>query len=130
MQAITIGLDIAKSVFQVHAEDAAGKIVAQKQNTQAGAHRVHCTDRQLLVQANSDYLKSLERRKRGSRPSPGGRLHGDFFTRSQAGIHVSHRHWPAPVWVSFVGIARLACGQRLDCGNSNTVPPIFPLTPP
>ena len=30
MQVITIGLDIAKSVFQVHAEDAAGKIVAQK----------------------------------------------------------------------------------------------------
>jgi transposase len=30
MQTITIGLDIAKSVFQVHAEDAAGKIVAQK----------------------------------------------------------------------------------------------------
>jgi transposase len=30
MHAITIGLDIAKSVFQVHAEDAAGKIVSQK----------------------------------------------------------------------------------------------------
>jgi transposase len=30
MNAITIGLDIAKSVFQVHGEDAAGKIVLQK----------------------------------------------------------------------------------------------------
>ena len=30
MNAITIGLDIAKSVFQVHVEDAAGKIVLQK----------------------------------------------------------------------------------------------------
>lgn len=30
MQAITIGLDIAKSVFQVHAEDATGKMVIQK----------------------------------------------------------------------------------------------------
>ena len=30
MKAITIGLDIAKSVFQVHVEDAAGKIVLQK----------------------------------------------------------------------------------------------------
>lgn len=30
MNAITIGLDIAKSVFQVHAEDASGKIVLQK----------------------------------------------------------------------------------------------------
>jgi transposase len=30
MQRITIGLDIAKSVFQVHGEDAGGKIVLQK----------------------------------------------------------------------------------------------------
>ena len=30
MHAITIGLDIAKSVFQVHGEDAQGKIVIQK----------------------------------------------------------------------------------------------------
>jgi transposase len=30
MRAITIGLDIAKSVFQVHAEDQAGKIVLRK----------------------------------------------------------------------------------------------------
>ena len=30
MEPITIGLDIAKSVFQVHAEDASGKIVFQK----------------------------------------------------------------------------------------------------
>jgi hypothetical protein len=30
MHAITIGLDIAKSVFQVHAEDADGRIVVQK----------------------------------------------------------------------------------------------------
>ena len=30
MHAITIGLDIAKSVFQVHAEDSAGKIIVQK----------------------------------------------------------------------------------------------------
>jgi transposase len=30
MQAITIGLDIAKSVFQVHGEDASGKIILQK----------------------------------------------------------------------------------------------------
>ena len=30
MQAITIGLDIAKSVFQVHGEDAEGKVVIQK----------------------------------------------------------------------------------------------------
>ena len=30
MQVITIGLDIAKSVFQVHGEDASGKIVIQK----------------------------------------------------------------------------------------------------
>jgi transposase len=30
MQAITIGLDIAKSIFQVHSEDASGKIVLQK----------------------------------------------------------------------------------------------------
>lgn len=30
MQAITIGLDIAKSVFQVHGEDASGKVVLQK----------------------------------------------------------------------------------------------------
>jgi transposase len=30
MQVITIGLDIAKSVFQVHGEDACGKIVIQK----------------------------------------------------------------------------------------------------
>jgi transposase len=30
MQVITIGLDIAKSVFQVHGEDASGKIVLQK----------------------------------------------------------------------------------------------------
>ena len=30
MQVITIGLDIAKSVFQVHGEDASGKIVMQK----------------------------------------------------------------------------------------------------
>jgi transposase len=30
MQRITIGLDIAKSVFQVHGEDASGKIVLQK----------------------------------------------------------------------------------------------------
>lgn len=30
MQAITIGLDIAKNVFQVHGEDASGKVVLQK----------------------------------------------------------------------------------------------------
>lgn len=30
MQRITIGLDIAKSVFQVHGEDTSGKIVVQK----------------------------------------------------------------------------------------------------
>ena len=30
MQAITIGLDIAKSVFQVHGEDAEGRVVIQK----------------------------------------------------------------------------------------------------
>ena len=30
MHAITIGLDIAKSVFQVHGEDAQGKVVVQK----------------------------------------------------------------------------------------------------
>ena len=30
MERITIGLDIAKSVFQVHAEDASGKMVFQK----------------------------------------------------------------------------------------------------
>ena len=30
MKAITIGLDIAKSVFQVHGEDATGKIILQK----------------------------------------------------------------------------------------------------
>ena len=30
MNAITIGLDIAKSVFQVHGEDASGRIVLQK----------------------------------------------------------------------------------------------------
>src|SRR5271155_2968514 len=30
MKAITIGLDIAKSVFQVHGEDASGKVVLQK----------------------------------------------------------------------------------------------------
>jgi transposase len=30
MKTITIGLDIAKSVFQVHAEDASGKMVLQK----------------------------------------------------------------------------------------------------
>ncbi|HEX9645987.1 MAG TPA: IS110 family transposase, partial [Alphaproteobacteria bacterium] len=30
MHAITIGLDIAKSVFQVHGEDAQGRIVLQK----------------------------------------------------------------------------------------------------
>ena len=30
MQAITIGLDIAKSVFQVHGEDSSGKVVLQK----------------------------------------------------------------------------------------------------
>jgi transposase len=30
MKAITIGLDIAKSVFPVHGEDATGKIVLQK----------------------------------------------------------------------------------------------------
>ena len=30
MKAITIGLDIAKSVFQVHGEDATGRIVLQK----------------------------------------------------------------------------------------------------
>ena len=30
MNAITIGLDIAKSVFQVHGEDACGKVVIQK----------------------------------------------------------------------------------------------------
>ena len=30
MNTITIGLDIAKSVFQVHGEDAAGKVVIQK----------------------------------------------------------------------------------------------------
>jgi transposase len=30
MQAITIGLDIAKSVFQIHGEDAEGRVVAQK----------------------------------------------------------------------------------------------------
>jgi transposase len=30
MKANTIGLDIAKNVFQVHAEDAEGRIVTQK----------------------------------------------------------------------------------------------------
>ena len=30
MHAITIGLDIAKSVFQVHGEDAAGRLVFEK----------------------------------------------------------------------------------------------------
>jgi len=30
MNAITIGLDIAKSVFQVHGEDEKGKVVLQK----------------------------------------------------------------------------------------------------
>jgi len=30
MQAITIGLDIAKSVFQVHSEDASGQMIIQK----------------------------------------------------------------------------------------------------
>ena len=30
MKAITIGLDIAKSVFQVHVEDGEGRIVAQR----------------------------------------------------------------------------------------------------
>ena len=30
MKASTIGLDIAKSVFQVHGEDASGKVVLQK----------------------------------------------------------------------------------------------------
>ena len=30
MQAITIGLDIAKSVFQLHGEDGEGRVVAQK----------------------------------------------------------------------------------------------------
>ena len=30
MQAITIGLDIAKTVFQVHGEDAAARVVVQK----------------------------------------------------------------------------------------------------
>jgi transposase len=31
MQAITIGLDIAKSVFQVHAVDAGGQVVIRRQ---------------------------------------------------------------------------------------------------
>ncbi|HSO43549.1 MAG TPA: IS110 family transposase, partial [Rhodospirillales bacterium] len=30
MNAITIGLDLAKSVFQVHGEDASGEVVFQK----------------------------------------------------------------------------------------------------
>jgi hypothetical protein len=30
INAITIGLDITKSVFQVHAEDASGKVVMQR----------------------------------------------------------------------------------------------------
>ena len=30
MKSITIGLDIAKSVFQVHGEDGSGKIIIQK----------------------------------------------------------------------------------------------------
>ena len=35
MNAITIGLDIAKSVFQVHGEDASGKVVLQKRLSRA-----------------------------------------------------------------------------------------------
>ena len=30
MKAITVGLDIAKSVFQVHGEDAEGRIIVQR----------------------------------------------------------------------------------------------------
>ncbi|MCZ7656003.1 MAG: IS110 family transposase, partial [Rhodocyclaceae bacterium] len=33
MQATTIGLDLAKNVFQVHGEDAHGKVVVRKRLT-------------------------------------------------------------------------------------------------
>ena len=36
MQAITIGLDIAKSVFQLHGEDGEGRVVAQKRPGRKG----------------------------------------------------------------------------------------------
>jgi transposase len=40
MQTITtIGLDIAKSVFQVHGIDAAGQVVIRHSRPQRGSHR-------------------------------------------------------------------------------------------
>ena len=39
MHATTIGLDIAKSVFQVHGEDATGKVVLQKRLRRAQVER-------------------------------------------------------------------------------------------
>ena len=39
MQAITIGLDIGKSVFQVHGEDAQARVVVQKQLGRKGLMR-------------------------------------------------------------------------------------------
>ena len=38
MQAVTtIGLDIAKSMFQVHGVDAAGQVIIRRQRTKGGA---------------------------------------------------------------------------------------------
>lgn len=39
MNAITIGLDIAKSVFQVHGEDSSSKVVVQKRLKRAQVER-------------------------------------------------------------------------------------------
>jgi transposase len=49
MHAITIGLDIAKSVFQVHAEDASGQIVLQKRLRRSQVEGFFARQRPALV---------------------------------------------------------------------------------
>ena len=61
MQAITIGLDIAKSVFQVHGEDAEGKVVIQKR---LGRKRIDGMDRHLPQSASPVDAKARGERRR------------------------------------------------------------------
>ena len=44
-QATTIGLDIAKHVFQVHGADAAGHVLFRKRITRGKLHQIVCESR-------------------------------------------------------------------------------------
>lgn len=71
--------------------------------TQARAHRPTARTGVCCAEENRDCLKSLEWRKRGSRPPPGKPLDGDFFTRLKAGAYGRHERRP------FAGTTGVKC---------------------